>query len=92
MCVLTHSNNRQQTHCIASGVSMRVDVGLLSSTKATLNILLSARDRQRCHSLLKEFTSLIPRPIPVFQCCMLKNGRRATLKNWDGPGDEARSL
>ena len=29
--------------------------------------------------------SLVPRPLPVFQCCTLK-----MLKNWEWPGDEAR--
>ena len=36
--------------------------------------------------------SLVPRPLPVFQCFTLKNGKRIqreTLKNWEWPGDEA---
>ena len=35
---------------------------------------------------LRAAGSLVPRPYPVFQCCT----QRATLKNWVGPGDEAR--
>ena len=29
--------------------------------------------------------SLVPRPLPAFQCCTLKND----LKSWEWPGDEA---
>ena len=38
------------------------------------------------------FASLVHRPLPAFQCCMWKNGRPfqcATLKCWEGPGDES---
>ena len=28
-------------------------------------------------------TSLVPRPLPVFQCCMLKNGRAWYMIAWD---------
>ena len=40
--------------------------------------------RLRCHRLL---VCLVPRPLPVFRCCT-----RATSKNWEWPGDEARLL
>ena len=34
--------------------------------------------------------SLVPRPLPIFQCCTLKNFfQRATLKNWEWSGYEA---
>ena len=32
--------------------------------------------------------SLVPRPLPVFQCCML----RFNIENWEWPGDEASTV
>ena len=43
--------------------------------------------------LTHAYDSLVPRLLPVFQCCTLKNGRTLktlkTLKNWEEPGDQA---
>ena len=36
------------------------------------------------------YVSLVPRPLPAFQCCTLSPVfQRATLKSWEWPGDEA---
>ena len=36
--------------------------------------------------------SLVPRPFPAFQCCMLTSVCNIEFKSWEGPGGEARLL
>ena len=43
---------------------------------------------------LQVYRSLVPRPLPRFQCCTcnIENVGCATLKTWEWPGDEARFI